>query len=117
MLIVLGTLGYVWIEGQSLSDALYMTVITLTAVGYREVFDLTPNGRTFTIFLLLSGISWMGFWFANITSFIVELDLKDALKRHRNMQKIAKMKDHVIICGAGRDVRSHRRSNLLPTTT
>jgi voltage-gated potassium channel len=82
-----------------------MTVVTLTAVGYREVFDLAPNGRTFTIFLLLSGISWMGFWFTNITSFIVELDLKDALKRHRNMQEIAKMKDHVIICGAGRTGR------------
>ena len=105
LLVALGTLGYVWIEGQPLSDALYMTAITLTGVGYREVFDLTPNGRTFTIFLLLSGISWMGFWFANITSFIVELDLKDALKRRRNMQEIAKMKDHVIICGAGRTGR------------
>ena len=47
----------------------------------------------------------MGFWFANITSFIVELDLKDALKRRRNMQEIAKMKGHVIICGAGRTGR------------
>ena len=105
LLIVLGTLGYVWIEGKSFADALYMTVITLTAVGYSEVFDLTPTGRTFTIFLLLSGISWMGFWFANITSFIVELDLKDALKRRRTMQDIVKMKDHVIICGAGRTGR------------
>jgi len=82
-----------------------MTVITLTSIGYSEVFDLIPTGRTFTIFLLLSGISWMGFWFTNITSFIVELDLKDALKRRRTMLDIAKMKDHVIICGAGRTGR------------
>ena len=82
-----------------------MTVITLTSIGYSEVFDLIPTGRTFTIFLLLSGISWMGFWFTNITSFIVELDLKDALKRRRNMQEIAKLKGHVIICGAGRTGR------------
>jgi voltage-gated potassium channel Kch len=82
-----------------------MTVITVTAVGYSEVFDLSPTGRTFTMFLLLSGISWMGFWFANITSFIVELDLKDVLKRRRTMQDIAKMKDHIVICGAGRTGR------------
>ena len=82
-----------------------MTVITLTAVGYSEVFELTPTGRTFTMLLLLSGISWMGLWFANITSFIVELDLKDALKRRRTMQEIAKMRDHVVICGAGRTGR------------
>ena len=105
LLIVLGTLGYVLIEQQPLADVLYMTVITVTAVGYSEVFDLTPTGRTFTIILLLCGISWMGFWFANITSFIVELDLKDALKRRRTMQDIVKMKDHVIICGAGRTGR------------
>ncbi len=105
LLIVLGTLGYVLIEQPPLADVLYMTVITVTAVGYSEVFDLTPTGRTFTIILLLCGISWMGFWFANITSFIVELDLKDALKRRRNMQEIAKLKGHVIICGAGRTGR------------
>jgi len=105
LLIVLGTLGYVLIEQQPLADVLYMTVITVTAVGYSDVFDLTPTGRTFTIILLLCGISWMGFWFANITSFIVELDLKDALKRRRNMQEIAKLKGHVIICGAGRTGR------------
>ena len=63
LLIVLGTLGYVLIEQQPLADTLYMTVITVTAVGYSEVFDLTPTGRAFTVILLLYGISWMGFWF------------------------------------------------------
>jgi hypothetical protein len=77
----LGTLGYVWIEEVPVADALYMTVITLTAVGYEEVFELSPWGRTFTIFVLLSGISWLGLWFANITAFIVELDLKHAIEK------------------------------------
>ena len=118
MLIVLGTLGYVLIEQQPLADVLYMTVITVTAVGYSEVFDLTPTGRTFTIILLLCGISWMGFWFANITSFIVELDLKDALKRRRNMQEIAKLKGMSSSAAPdGRVVRSRRRSNLFRTIT
>lgn len=44
LLIVLGTLGYIWTEGQPLADALYMTVITVTAIEYTEVFDLTPTG-------------------------------------------------------------------------
>ena len=104
-LIVLGTLGYIVVERQDLGDALYMTVITLTAVGYEEVWDLTTVGRGFTMFLLLAGISWLGFWFASITSLIVELDLQDALRRRRSMREIAKMEGHVIICGAGRTGR------------
>ncbi len=105
LLIVVGTVGYVLVQDPPFADALYMTVITLTAVGYQEVFPLTPGGRTFTMALLLGGISWMGVWFALITSFIVELDLTDALRRRRNMKAIKDLQDHVIICGAGRTGR------------
>lgn len=104
-LIVLGTVGYMGLEGWALSDAVYMTVITVTAVGYKEVIPLSPDGRNFTMLVLLSGITWMGVWFALITSFIVELDLKDALRRRRAMTEIANLKDHIIICGAGRTGR------------
>jgi voltage-gated potassium channel len=104
-LCLVGTVGYVLIEGQDLADSIYMTVITLTAVGYQEVFPLSPLGRTFTMILLLGGITWMGFWFANLTSLLVELDLKDVLRRRRTMKEIERMKDHVIVCGAGRTGR------------
>ena len=104
-LAVIGTAGYVLIEQQPLGDALYMTAITLSAVGYSEVFPLSAPGRVFTMLLLLAGITWLGFWFASLTSLIVELDLKDALRRRRSMRDIAKMKDHVIICGCGRTGR------------
>jgi len=104
-LVVFGTLGYVAIEGQSVGDSLYMTVITLTAVGYEEVWTLSEAGRAYTMFLLFAGLSWLGFWFASITALIVELDLKDVLRRRRSMRQIATMKDHVIICGAGRTGR------------
>jgi voltage-gated potassium channel len=100
-----GTVGYVVIEGQSVSDSLYMTVITVTAVGFQEVFPLSPLGRSFTMFLLLAGLTWMGLWFANLTSLFVELDLKDVLRRRRTMNEIERMKDHVIVCGAGRTGR------------
>jgi voltage-gated potassium channel len=104
-LIVGGTVGYVFLEGQGLGDALYMTVITLTAVGYAEVWPLTRAGRIFTMLLLLGGLTWMGLWFANLTSLFVDLDLNDALRRRRNMREIARMKDHVIVCGCGRTGR------------
>jgi len=104
-LLVVGTIGYVLLEGQSAADSLYMTMITLTAVGYEEVWHLSPAGRVFTMFLLVGGLTWLGFWFASLTSLIVELDLKGALRRRRTMNEIADMKDHVIVCGAGRTGR------------
>ena len=104
-LIAFGTVGYMAVEGQGVSDSLYMTVITLTAVGYEEVWNLRPQGRVFTMFLLLGGISWLGFWFASVTSLIVELDLKDAMRKRRAKREIERMEDHVIICGAGRTGR------------
>jgi voltage-gated potassium channel len=104
-LIVVGTTGYVMVEGQSLGDSLYMTAITLTAVGYQEIWPLSSAGRVFTMTLLLGGITWLGFWFASLTSIIVELDLHGALLRRRKMQRITEMQDHVVICGAGRTGR------------
>lgn len=104
-LVVLGTAGFIALEGQSVGDSLYMTVITLTAVGYEEVWDLSPAGRSYTMFLLLAGVSWLGFWFGSITALIVELDLRDVFRRRRSMREIANMANHVIICGAGRTGR------------
>lgn len=99
---VVGTLGYVVIDGQSVRDSLYMTLTTVTAVGYGEVWPLSQAGRTFTMFLLLGGIAWLGIWFAVMTSGIVEMDLQGALRRRRTMTEIAKLQGHVIVCGAGR---------------
>lgn len=105
ILIAVGTTGYVLIEGWPLNDGLYMAVITLTAVGYSEVQPLSEPGRAFTMLLLVGGITWMGLWFALITSLIVELDLTHVLRRRRTMREIERMKDHVIVCGGGRTGR------------
>ena len=105
VLLVGGTAGYLLIEDQGLRDSFYMTVITLTAVGYEEVWPLSHSGRVFTMFVLLGGLTWMGLWFANLTSLFVELDLKDVLRRRRTMREIERMKDHVIVCGCGRTGR------------
>lgn len=105
VLTIVGVIGYVVIEGWSAHDALYMTAITLTAVGYQEVAPLSPAGRNFTMVLLAGGITGMGIWFALITSFIVEFDLKDVFKRRKVMSEIQDLSDHIIVCGGGRTGR------------
>lgn len=104
-ILVVGTLGYARIEGWGWGDALYMTVITLTAVGYDEVHPLSVPGRAFTSVILFAGITGLGLWFAFLTSFILELDLMDVLWRRRNLKEVKKMKNHVIVAGAGRTGR------------
>ena len=101
-ILIIGTVGYTLIQGWSVEDALFMTVITLTAVGYDEVHPLSVQGRAFTSFILFMGLTGLGLWFAFLTSFIVELDLRDVFRRRRTLKEVGKMKDHVIICGAGR---------------
>jgi voltage-gated potassium channel len=101
-IILIGTVGYMVIEGWSWSDSVYMTVITLTAVGYDEVHPLSNPGRAFTSFILFGGITGLGLWFAFLTSFIVELDLADVFRRRRALRQVKKMNNHVIVCGAGR---------------
>jgi len=104
-LVVLGTAGYMVVERWSFADALYMTVITLTAVGYSEVNPLTPGGRVVTMLLLGLGITWIGLWFALLTAFLVELDLTHVLRRRRLMKDLKNIRNHVIVCGAGRTGR------------
>ncbi len=100
-LTAVGVVGYARIEGWGVWDSLYMTVITLTAVGYAEVNPLSEAGRGFTMVLLGAGITSMGIWFALLTALIVELDLRDVFRRRQTMKEIEKMDDHVIVCGAG----------------
>ncbi len=101
----IGVSGYMYIEGWSFHDALYMTVITLTAVGYHEVAPLGAAGRNFTMALLGMGLTGLGLWFALVTALFIEMDLTGTLQRRRTMKTIAKMRDHVIVCGCGRTGR------------
>ncbi|MFC1530915.1 potassium channel family protein [Gemmatimonadota bacterium] len=106
---VIGTVGFLLIPEYDLSDSLYMTVITLTAVGYQEVHDLRTGGRILAGFLLMGGITLMGVWFALLTSALVEMDLAHVFLTRRTMKKIETLKDHYIVCGAGRTGRQIAR--------
>ncbi|MBA3397287.1 MAG: NAD-binding protein [Deltaproteobacteria bacterium] len=101
-----GTIGY-WILGGgrwSLFDCLYMTIITITTVGYSETLegmDQVAYVRVFTIVQLVFGTGVLVFFASTITAFIVEGDLKDALSAGRLKKRIGRMTDHVIVCGVG----------------
>jgi len=101
-LFLVGSLGYTLIEGWPWPDSLYMSVTTVSSVGYMEVRPLSSAGRTFTMVLIFLGVSGLGIWWALTTALIVELDLGGVLGRRRTMRAIDHMKGHFIICGAGR---------------
>ncbi len=103
VLVAAGTLGYWLIEHEySLFDALYMTVITLTTVGYEEVHTLSTAGRVFTIVLLLGGVFTFFFTATEIVRAVVGGEVQEALGRQRMERNLSGMKDHVIVCGYGR---------------
>ncbi len=96
-----GTLGYTLIEGWPWFDSFYMTVITLSTIGYGETHALSTAGRVFTIFLCLSGLGVMAYSFSALTAFIVSGELNEKLRRRRMEIKIEALKDHYVICGLG----------------
>lgn len=101
-LLIIGTIGFAVMPGWTLSDGFYMTVITLSSVGYGEVRPLDDVGRIFATFLLIGGVTALGIWFALITSMLVEMDLAHTFRKRRTMKELQKIQDHVIVCGAGR---------------
>lgn len=104
-LFVAGTAAFASLPGWSLADAAWMTVITITAVGYEEVRALDAAGRFIATALLAGGLTMMGLWFALITAAIVEMDLAQVFRIRRTMKKIEDLRDHVVVCGAGRTGR------------
>ena len=101
-IVAAGTAGYALIEGWGFLDALYMTVITITTVGYMEVHELSPAGRIFTIMLLVGGVGGALYTLTAIVQFIVEGKLGTTLGRRQMKNRIANLKDHFILCGYGR---------------
>ena len=102
VLILIGTLAFHFLAGWTVREALWMTVITVTAVGYEEVRPMTPVAEGIASVLLVGGLTMMGLWFALLTSAIVEMDLGEAFRIRRTMNRIEALKNHFVVCGAGR---------------
>jgi voltage-gated potassium channel len=97
-----GTAGYMAIEHMSALDALYMTIITISTVGYEEVKPLGTGGRIFTMVLIVTGVGTAFYIFAAVTQFVVEGQLRAVFGRVAMKHKIEKLEGHVVICGFGR---------------
>ncbi len=99
---ILGTAGYMTIEGWGILDAAYMTAITLSTVGFSEIHDMSEGGRLFTIFLIFTGVGYFLYLGGIFISSVVDGEIKNMLGRQRLDNKIKKLKDHYIVCGYGR---------------
>jgi voltage-gated potassium channel len=97
-----GTTGFVLIEGYSWFDAFYMTLTTITTVGYQELRPLSRSGRIFNSFLIFFGVSAMFVAVGAMTQTIVELELEDRYGKRRKRRMISSLQDHFIVCGFGR---------------
>jgi voltage-gated potassium channel len=101
-LVMVGTCGYMFIEGWAFDDALYMTIITLATVGYGEVHQISDTGRLFTMILIVGGVGYFLYVVGLIVQFLVEDRIRLILGRRKLDKQIAKLKNHYIICGYGR---------------
>lgn len=114
-----GTFGY-WVIGEgrwSMADCAYMTIVTVTTVGYGELLpgmEDIASAREFTVLLLVFGTGVLVYFASTLTAFIVEGDLRRVLTSQRVRKRIKKMKDHIVVCGAGTTGR-HIIEELLKT--
>ncbi len=99
---LLGTAGYMLLEGWTLIDAAYMTVITLGTVGFGEVRPLSNLGRVFTIVLILLGVSTLAYGLRTVAQYFLEQDYVHQWRQRQVMRKVNQLQDHFIICGLGR---------------
>jgi voltage-gated potassium channel len=102
VLIVVGTVGYRVVEGWPLFDALYMTVITVTTVGYLEVHEMSTAGRAFTMVLLLGGTFTIFYSATTAIGLWVTGEVRGEVEKKRMEKTLRQLRDHIIVCGYGR---------------
>ena len=104
LILTIGTAGYYYIEDLNLLDSIYMTVITVSTVGFKEVgHEPTQLGKLFTMGLIIFSLGSLAYVGSNMARFIFDGELANYIKTYRVDKKIAKLKDHVIIVGFGRN--------------
>jgi voltage-gated potassium channel len=103
VILIIGTLGYHFVEGWTLFDSLYMSVITLATVGYGETHPLSWYGRVFTMFLIVGGMGILLYGISELTQFIVQGGIAGILRRRKMERIIKKISHHYILCGAGKN--------------
>jgi voltage-gated potassium channel len=100
--LAVGTAGYMYIEEWNILDSFWMVVITLTTVGFGEIHPLSTHGRIWTLAILAVGMGVIVASASMVTSFVVEGQLQEILRRRKMRKSIGSMKNHSVICGAGK---------------
>lgn len=103
IVLLFGVLGYRFISDYSWIDALYMTIITVTTVGFSEVRPMGPEGKMFTVLLILTSVFTVGFAISVVTEYILSRNSLQILKKKRVKKIIDNLSDHVVVCGFGRN--------------
>ncbi|WP_133688819.1 potassium channel family protein [Maribacter spongiicola] len=103
MVLAFGVLGYRFVADYSWVDALYMTIITVTTVGFSEVRPMGPEGKIFTIILIVTSVFIVGFAISIVTEYLLSRNSVELLKKKKMKNAIANLNQHVIVCGFGRN--------------
>jgi len=103
LVIIIGVLGYMYLSNDTFVNALYMTIITITTVGFGEIHPLSQDEKLFTIFLILMSIVILGLIASVITQYVASDELFERIKFKKVQKKINQLKKHTIVCGYGRN--------------
>ncbi len=109
VIFVLGTIGFHVIEGWPWFDCFYMVLITVSTIGYSEVHPLTEAGRIFNVIVIVVGVGVVFLAIGALTQALLEFELREFFGRRRMERELERLRDHYIICGAGRVGRSAAR--------
>ena len=100
---LVGILGFAWIEKYSLIDAIYMTIITMSTVGFGTIGELSPAGKIFSVLLIIISASTFVYAITTLTTFVVEGEIRNVFHIYRTNKKVTQLRDHIILCGLGRN--------------
>lgn len=116
----MGTIGFMLVEGWSFFDSFYMTIITISTVGFNEVNELSVGGKLFTSFLIITSFGIFAYAVSAITSYIVGGEYKAYFQEFKALKTAQNMKNHTIVCGYGRvgkqaahDLRFYKKSFII----
>lgn len=101
-ILLVGVLGFSFFEHLSYLDAVYLTVVTMATVGFGDIVPRTPAGKVFTMILIITGFSTAYYTLTLVVSMTIEGHLKNIFGRRGMLRRIANLRDHIIVCGAGK---------------
>lgn len=118
--ILMGTLGFMIVEGWNFFESFYMTIITVSTVGFNEVQELSDAGKLFTSFLIITSFGTFAYALTSITSYIVGGEYKKYFQDYKSIKTAQNMDNHTIVCGYGRvgkqaahDLRFYKKSFIV----